>query len=74
MAAVTDTRKRVKLYSFTDNLQWEDLGTGQIMLTFMERMQGIVVIVRSEEDGKNRPDHVITTHSLSQDQFYWSPR
>lgn len=63
MAAVTDTRKRVKLYSFTDNLQWEDLGTGQIMLTFMERMQGVVVIVRSEEDGKNCLEYVITTYS-----------
>ena len=62
----------MKLYSFSDNLQWEDLGTGQIILTFMERMQGVVVIVRSEENGKSPLEHVITFLSalIQQDQCY----
>lgn len=51
MATVMDMKRRVKLYCFGDNHQWEDLGTGQIMLTFLERMQGVVVVVRSEDDG-----------------------
>ena len=52
MAAVMDTRRRVKLYSYSENLQWEDMGTGQISMTFMDRLQSMAIIVRSEEDGK----------------------
>ena len=48
----TDTRCRVKLYSFSENRQWEDMGTGHVTLSYLERLQGLTLVVRSETDGK----------------------
>lgn len=39
------------MYSFNENLQWEDMGTGHISMNFIERLQSLTLIVRSEEDG-----------------------
>ena len=49
---MTDVRRRVKVYSFNENLQWEDMGTGHISMNFIERLQSLTLIVRSEEDGR----------------------
>ncbi len=48
----TDVRRRVKVYSFNENLQWEDMGTGHVSMTYVERLQSLTIIVRSEEDGE----------------------
>lgn len=47
-----ETRRRVKVYSFGENLQWEDMGTGHVSMDFVERNQVLTIIVRSEDDGK----------------------
>jgi protein phosphatase-4 regulatory subunit 3 len=44
----TDTKYLVKLYSFGENLQWDDLGTGRVSLTYLERLQGLAFIIHSE--------------------------
>ena len=52
MVMAVETRRRVKVYSFGENLQWEDMGTGHVSMDFVERNQVLTIIVRSEEDGK----------------------
>jgi len=47
-----DTKRRVKVYSFNANLQWEDMGTGHVSMSFVERLQSLTITVRSEEDGR----------------------
>lgn len=50
--AATDTRQRVKVYSFNENMQWEDMGTGHVSVNYLERLQSLIIMVRSEEDGE----------------------
>lgn len=52
LVMAVETRRRVKVYSFGENLQWEDMGTGHVSMDFVERNQVLTIIVRSEEDGK----------------------
>lgn len=48
---VQDTKKRVKVYSYTENTSWDDIGTGHVAIDFMERNNAFTIIVRSEENG-----------------------
>ncbi len=50
--SVRDTKKRVKVYSYTENGLWDDMGTGYVTIDFMERNNAFTVIVRSEDDGE----------------------
>lgn len=47
-----DTTRRVKVYSFGQSMQWEDMGTGYVSMDFIERNQSLTIVVRSEEDGE----------------------
>ena len=51
-SVVMATEGRVKLYCFNESLQWNDLGTGRVSLMYLERLQGLAIIIRSEADGK----------------------
>ena len=42
----------MKLYSFTENLRWEDMGTGHVTMSYIDRLQGLTLVVSSEEDGE----------------------
>ena len=56
-----DAKKRVKLYSYNENLYWDDIGTGHVSMDFVERNNALTIIVRSEEDGKySRMERVVT--------------
>ncbi|XP_023320943.1 serine/threonine-protein phosphatase 4 regulatory subunit 3A [Eurytemora carolleeae] len=48
---MTDTRKRVKLYELNQERQWDDKGTGHVSSTYVERLKGVSLVVRSEADG-----------------------
>lgn len=48
---MTDTRRRVKLYELNAERQWDDKGTGHVSSTYVERLKGISLVVRSEADG-----------------------
>lgn len=48
---MTDTRRRVKLYELNADRQWDDKGTGHVSSTYVERLKGISLVVRSEADG-----------------------
>ena len=50
---MTDTRRRVKLYALNQERQWDDRGTGHVTSSFVERLNGISLLVRAESDGKN---------------------
>lgn len=50
-APAPDTR-RVKVYSYGQSMQWEDMGTGHVSMDFIERNQTLTIMVRSEENGK----------------------
>ena len=52
VTGVTDTRRRVKVYSFNEKMQWEDMGTGHVSVNYVERLQSLIITVRSEDDGK----------------------
>ena len=44
--------RRVKVYSFNEELQWVDKGTGYVMCSYVDRLMALAIVVRSEEDGK----------------------
>lgn len=48
---MASTRRRVKLYTLNDDRQWDDRGTGHVSSSYVERLQGMSIMVRSEEDG-----------------------
>ncbi|KPP78757.1 serine/threonine-protein phosphatase 4 regulatory subunit 3B-like [Scleropages formosus] len=48
---MSDTRRRVKVYTLNEERQWDDRGTGHVSSTFVERLKGISLLVRAESDG-----------------------
>lgn len=50
--ADTNTRRRVKLYMLNESRMWDDKGTGHVSSAFVERLKGMSLLVRSENDGK----------------------
>jgi len=51
MAADTSTRRRVKLYMLNEERMWDDRGTGHVSSAFVDRLKGMSLQVRSENDG-----------------------
>ena len=52
MPQMAQERRRVKVYSFNEELQWVDKGTGYVMCSYVDRLMALAIVVRSEEDGK----------------------
>ena len=50
---MADSKYRVKLYSFGENLQWMDLGTGRVSLSYLERLQGLALVIRADTNGNH---------------------
>jgi protein phosphatase-4 regulatory subunit 3 len=50
--AMTDTRRRVKLYALNADRQWDDRGTGHVFSSYVDRLKGMSLLVRAESDGK----------------------
>lgn len=48
---MANTRRRVKLYVMNEDRQWDDKGTGYVSSSYVELLQGMALLVRSEEDG-----------------------
>ncbi|KAM4818739.1 protein PPP4R3C [Thomomys bottae] len=44
-------RNRVKVYVKEEDESWEPIGTGEISSKYIERLQGVCLLVHSEEDG-----------------------
>ncbi|XP_029449610.1 serine/threonine-protein phosphatase 4 regulatory subunit 3B isoform X7 [Rhinatrema bivittatum] len=48
---MSDTRRRVKVYTLNEDRQWDDRGTGHVSSTYVERLKGMSLLVRAEADG-----------------------
>ncbi|KAJ0061086.1 hypothetical protein NL108_006964, partial [Boleophthalmus pectinirostris] len=49
---MTDTRRRVKVYTLNEDRQWDDRGTGHVSSGYVERLRGTSLLVRAESDGE----------------------
>lgn len=49
---MTDTRRRVKVYTLNEDRQWDDRGTGHVSSAYVERLKGMSLLVRAESDGR----------------------
>lgn len=49
---MSDTRRRVKVYTLNEDRQWDDRGTGHVSSTYVEELKGMSLLVRAESDGK----------------------
>ncbi|XP_072812303.1 protein PPP4R3C [Vicugna pacos] len=49
--AMADKQHRVKVYMMSDDQLWDELGTGYLLSTYVERLQGLSLLVQSESDG-----------------------
>lgn len=47
---MTDTRRRVKVYTLNEDRQWDDRGTGHVSSGYVERLKGMSLLVRAESD------------------------
>lgn len=52
VATMSDTRRRVKVYTLNEDRQWDDRGTGHVSSTYVEELKGMSLLVRAESDGK----------------------
>eukprot|EP01102_Stenamoeba_stenopodia_P001516 TRINITY_DN1130_c0_g4_i1.p1 TRINITY_DN1130_c0_g4~~TRINITY_DN1130_c0_g4_i1.p1 ORF type:complete len:770 (+),score=129.95 TRINITY_DN1130_c0_g4_i1:601-2910(+) len=60
------TRRRVKVYQLNEEGQWDDKGTGHVVLTYHEKFGGVGVVVKSEEsDG-----HLLLESKLYAEDIY----
>ncbi|KAK3733009.1 hypothetical protein RRG08_002613 [Elysia crispata] len=62
---MADTRRRVKLYMLNEDRQWDDRGTGHVSSSYVERLRGMSLIVRSENDGS-----ILLESKIEQDTAY----
>lgn len=49
---MSDTRRRVKVYTLNEERQWDDRGTGHVSSTYVDRLKGMSLLVRAEADGE----------------------
>lgn len=43
---------RVKVYRYGETAEWKDVGTGNVSMNFVERLQSLTITVHSEDDCK----------------------
>ncbi|KAJ8013884.1 hypothetical protein DPEC_G00034430 [Dallia pectoralis] len=65
---MSDTRRRVKVYTLNEDRQWDDRGTGHVSSTFVERLKGISLLVRAESDGSLLLESKISSNTAYQKQ------
>uniref|UniRef100_A0A2M4A6W3 Protein to be involved in carbohydrate metabolism n=1 Tax=Anopheles triannulatus TaxID=58253 RepID=A0A2M4A6W3_9DIPT len=72
----TDTRRRVKLYALNADRQWDDRGTGHVTSSYVDRVNGVSLLVHAENDGsmllesKIHPDTIY--HKQQDTLIVWS--
>ncbi|NWU69478.1 P4R3B phosphatase, partial [Pterocles burchelli] len=77
---MSDTRRRVKVYTLNEDRQWDDRGTGHVSSTYVERLKGMSLLVRAESDGSLLLESKINPNTAYQKQqanlfqkqlFFW---
>ncbi|TKS85822.1 Serine/threonine-protein phosphatase 4 regulatory subunit 3-B [Collichthys lucidus] len=67
---MSDTRRRVKVYTLNEDRQWDDRGTGHVSYTFDERVKGTSLLVRAESDGSLLLESKISPNTAYQKQQF----
>uniref|UniRef100_A0A8C5GU28 Serine/threonine-protein phosphatase 4 regulatory subunit 3 n=1 Tax=Gouania willdenowi TaxID=441366 RepID=A0A8C5GU28_GOUWI len=65
---MTDTRRRVKVYTLNEDRQWDDRGTGHVSWGYVERLKGTSLLVRAESDGSLLLESKINPNTAYQKQ------
>uniref|UniRef100_G1U0U3 Protein phosphatase 4 regulatory subunit 3C n=1 Tax=Oryctolagus cuniculus TaxID=9986 RepID=G1U0U3_RABIT len=65
---MADRRHRVRIYVLSDDHLWDNIGTGQISISYVERLQGMALLVRSETDGSLLLESKINPQTLYKKQ------
>ncbi|XP_077408865.1 serine/threonine-protein phosphatase 4 regulatory subunit 3 isoform X2 [Vanacampus margaritifer] len=65
---MTDTRRRVKVYTLNEDRQWDDRGTGHVSSGYVDRLKGTSLLVRAESDGSLLLESKINTNTAYQKQ------
>ncbi|PKU40922.1 serine threonine-protein phosphatase 4 regulatory subunit 3b isoform x1 [Limosa lapponica baueri] len=65
---MSDTRRRVKVYTLNEDRQWDDRGTGHVSCTYVERLKGMSLLVRAESDGSLLLESKINPNTAYQKQ------
>ncbi|XP_077443578.1 serine/threonine-protein phosphatase 4 regulatory subunit 3 isoform X5 [Stigmatopora argus] len=65
---MTDTRRRVKVYTLNEDRQWDDRGTGHVSSVYVDRVKGTSLLVRAESDGSLLLESKINTNTAYQKQ------
>jgi len=63
---MASVRRRVKVYQLDENVQWEDKGTGHVDCVFVEKNDGMSLIVRSERE----PESLLLESKIFMDDIY----
>ena len=80
---MANTTRRVKLYVMNEDRQWDDRGTGYVSSSYVELLQGMALLVRSEEDGnywQKKKNKCVRRYTkgiivyLLKARRYWSPK
>lgn len=62
---MSDTRRRVKLYTLNEERQWDDRGTGHVSSAYVDRDKGTSLLVRAETDGKVKSPNALHGATLA---------
>uniref|UniRef100_A0A3B3SY05 Serine/threonine-protein phosphatase 4 regulatory subunit 3 n=1 Tax=Paramormyrops kingsleyae TaxID=1676925 RepID=A0A3B3SY05_9TELE len=65
---MTDTRRRVKVYTLNEERQWDDRGTGHVSSGYVDRLKGTSLLVRAESDGSLLLESKINPNTAYQKQ------
>ncbi|KAF4071365.1 hypothetical protein AMELA_G00272320 [Ameiurus melas] len=65
---MSDTRRRVKVYTLNEERQWDDQGTGHVSSAYVDRLNGIALLVRAEADGSLLLESKINPNTAYQKQ------
>ncbi|XP_062864564.1 serine/threonine-protein phosphatase 4 regulatory subunit 3-like [Trichomycterus rosablanca] len=65
---MSDTRRRVKLYTLNEERQWDDRGTGHVACAYMDQDRGTSLLVRAETDGSLLLESKINPNTAYQKQ------
>ncbi|XP_018432153.1 PREDICTED: serine/threonine-protein phosphatase 4 regulatory subunit 3B isoform X6 [Nanorana parkeri] len=65
---MSDTRRRVKVYTLNEDRQWDDRGTGHVSSTYVDRLKGMSLLVRAESDGSLLLESKINPNTAYQKQ------
>lgn len=67
-ATMSDTRRRVKVYTLNEDRQWDDRGTGHVSSSYVEELKGMSLLVRAESDGSLLLESKINPNTAYQKQ------